>query len=153
MAEKAKHAFGNSENIATALQNGIIDAHDILFLDENTDVPKVGWIGKDGNTVIVDTEKIIVVNDDTLPEIGVIGKIYIFKDNAYIYNGTDFIPLCKPTDLTGIESQVEELGENISNTNTEVDNLKTEMETKVNAEKVQEMIDASVSSEIEIIEF
>lgn len=56
MANKAKHAFGSSENIATALQAGTINERDILFLDEKTDNPKVGWITKDGEVVIASTD-------------------------------------------------------------------------------------------------
>lgn len=56
MANKAKHAFGKSENIAAALQAGTINEHDILFLDEATDNPKVGWITKDGDVVIASTD-------------------------------------------------------------------------------------------------
>lgn len=52
MAEKARHAFGNSENLQNAIDTGVIDNYDILFLDGGTD-PKVGWIDRDGNTVIV----------------------------------------------------------------------------------------------------
>lgn len=52
MAEKARHAFGNSENLQNAIDTGVIDSYDILFLDGETD-PKVGWIDRDGNTVIV----------------------------------------------------------------------------------------------------
>lgn len=37
MANKAKHAFGSEANVDTALQNGTLDAYDILFLDEKKD--------------------------------------------------------------------------------------------------------------------
>ena len=50
MAEKvnrAKHAFGSSQNLETTIQAGKIDAYDILFLDGDTD-PKIGWIDKNG---------------------------------------------------------------------------------------------------------
>lgn len=57
MALKAKHAFGSSSDIEAALQGGKIDAYDILFLDGDTDSPKIGWIDKDGNPVIVKDEK------------------------------------------------------------------------------------------------
>lgn len=106
MAEKAKHAFGSSSNIEQALQSGAIDNFDILFLDGDTDEPKVGWIDKEGNPVIVDTEKVIVVEGDTLPETGEEGKIYIFGKDGYFYDGNEFVNLCKPTDLTELEAEV-----------------------------------------------
>ena len=54
MAEKdrARHAFGSSQNIEEAKQANKIDAFDILFLDGDSD-PKIGWLDKSGNTVIV----------------------------------------------------------------------------------------------------
>lgn len=52
MAMKAKHAFGSEKNISKALSEGKIDSYDILFLDEK----KVGWINKDGEVVIAETD-------------------------------------------------------------------------------------------------
>lgn len=50
--KKAKHAFGNSDSIEVAKQEKKIDSFDILFLDGDSD-PKIGWIDKQGNTIIV----------------------------------------------------------------------------------------------------
>lgn len=47
----SKHAFGSKENISTAKQQGIIDEHDILYLDNR----EIGWIDKNGETVISTT--------------------------------------------------------------------------------------------------
>ena len=55
MAEKARHAFGSSENLENALKSGVIDAYDILFLDGDTE-PKVGWVDKNGDVKIVSNE-------------------------------------------------------------------------------------------------
>jgi hypothetical protein len=54
---RSKHAFGNSDGIQAAIDAGKIDAFDILFLDGNTDKPKIGWIDKNGEIVIVQDEK------------------------------------------------------------------------------------------------
>lgn len=54
---RSKHAFGSSQNIEKAISDGKIDAFDILFLDSNTDNPKIGWLDKDGNVVLVRDEK------------------------------------------------------------------------------------------------
>ena len=56
MANKAKHAFGSSDAVLQALQDGKINSRDILFLDEDTDNPKVGWITKSGEVVIVKSD-------------------------------------------------------------------------------------------------
>lgn len=63
MALVSKHAFGSKTNIDTAKTNGTIDAHDILFLDNQ----EIGWIAKDGSTVISTsrTQEPITVNGVT----------------------------------------------------------------------------------------
>ena len=132
-----KPAFGSSANIQNALDQGLIDSYDILLLDGNTDEPKIGWVDKDGKPVIVDTEKVIVVEGESLPDVGEPGKIYIFGEDGYFWDGKDFVNLCKPTDLTDLENQVGE--------------LETELESKVDEPTVQAMIKEYAC--IEIVEF
>lgn len=43
-----RHAFGSKENVESAKTNGVIGEYDILFLDNK----EVGWIDKEGNTVM-----------------------------------------------------------------------------------------------------
>lgn len=59
----SKHAFGSKANIESAKASGAINARDVLFLDNR----EVGWIDKDGNTVISTsrTQEAIVVNGVT----------------------------------------------------------------------------------------
>lgn len=57
MANKTKFGFGNSENVEQALQDGKINARDILLLDEDTDNPKIGWVSKSGTPIILKDEK------------------------------------------------------------------------------------------------
>ena len=57
MPNKAKFGFGNSSDVERAIQEGKINARDILFLDENTDKPKIGWVTKSGKAVILTDEK------------------------------------------------------------------------------------------------
>ena len=63
MALISKHAFGSKANIDTAKTNGTIDSHDILFLDNR----EVGWIAKDGSTVMATsrTQEAVTVNGVT----------------------------------------------------------------------------------------
>lgn len=136
--ERARHAFGKSSSIEAAKQANKIDSFDILFLDGDTE-PKVGWLDANGETRIVDTEKVIVVEGKSLPETGVEGKIYIFGEDGYFWNGTEFVNLCKPTDVTDLKTQVADLG--------------TEMEQKVDAATVQTMIKEYSDSLIEVVEF
>lgn len=57
MADRARHAFGSSDRVAESIANGVIDSYDILFLDGDTDNPKIGWVDKNGNPVILKDEK------------------------------------------------------------------------------------------------
>ena len=54
---KTKFGFGSSENLEQAMEQGLINARDILLLDEDTDNPKIGWISKSGTPVILTDEK------------------------------------------------------------------------------------------------
>lgn len=137
---RARHAFGNLERIDDALMNGAIDAYDILFVKDKNGKPYVGWIDKDGNKVVVqEEEQVVVVEGGSLPEVGEKGKVYIFGEDGYFWNGTEFVNLCKPTDLTKLESQVTE--------------LESEIATKVDSKTVQSMIEESYESMTEVVEF
>lgn len=100
---RSRHAFGQLKNVLEALKTGSIDEHDILFLDGDTN-PKIGWIDKNKNFRLVDTE--CVVHVDEFPESGKEGKVYIFNNEGYFWNGTEFVNFCKPTDLTKLEADL-----------------------------------------------
>lgn len=53
MPNKAKHAFGPLERVPEIIESGLVNARDILFMDEDTDAPKIGWIKKDGTLALV----------------------------------------------------------------------------------------------------
>lgn len=84
MATISKHAFGSKANIETAKTAGTIDAHDILFLDNR----EIGWIAKDGSTVMstARTQEAVTVNGVT--GLGI-------ANNATIPAGTSFDELVK----------------------------------------------------------
>lgn len=133
MADRAKHAFGMLENIDVALQNRLIDAYDILFVKDANGKPYVGWIDKDGNKVICQEEdEVVIVEGESLPESGESGKIYVLGSDAYVWNGNEFVNLCKPTDVSALEEEIA---------------------TKVTAEEVKTMIKESEDSSVEIVEF
>lgn len=50
--ERARHAFGQLENVDSAMNAGKIDAYDILFVKNAEGKPFVGWIDAQGNKVI-----------------------------------------------------------------------------------------------------
>lgn len=102
MAKMAKHAFGSEVKVDEALEAGTIDAYDLLFLDEG----KVGWIDKNGNKVIAEG-KTQVVRVEILPvENGDEGVIYIFQNEAYVWDGSKCVALAKTQDLSALEAEI-----------------------------------------------
>lgn len=135
---RSRHAFGALENVLEAINSEKVDAYDILFLKDANDKPYIGWVDKNNNPVIIkEDEEVLLV--EALPESGETGKIYILEENGYFWNGEKFVNLCTPTDVSALESQVAE--------------LETEMEEKVNATTVQNMIEEYTNSVIEVVEF
>lgn len=139
MAElRSKQAFGNSENLEAAMNANKVNAYDILYLDGDTDKPKLGWVKKDGTPVFIDTENVVVIEDEALPESGKMGKIYIFNNEGYFWSGADFISLSKPVDLTSVQEQLDK---------------KADAEVVTNAlQEVNEKI-AETETAMEIVEF
>lgn len=84
MANMSKHAFGSKDRIESAKAAGTIDAYDILFMDNQ----EIGWISKDGNTVISTprTQEAVTVNGVT--GLGI-------ANNATIPAGTSFDELVR----------------------------------------------------------
>ena len=156
MAIKAKHAFGTLDGIDAALSNHLIDAYDILFVKDAEGKPYVGWIDKNGNKVIVEEEeKIIVVEGESLPESGESGKVYIFGEDGYFWNGEKFVNLCKPTDVTELVEDIGALEGKLEEKADVADVVKLEetVLTKVDATTVQTMIEEHSAAAIEIVEF
>lgn len=146
---RSKHGFGSLENIDVALSNGQIDAYDILFVKDKNGTPYVGWIDKDGQKVIVKgEEKVVVVDGEALPEVGEVGKIYIFNDEGYFWNGKEFINFCKSTDLTEFENRFGKLESDLKSLDTTVAGLTSEVTNiKSDISKVQDKVD-EVQTEI-----
>ncbi len=138
--DKSRHAFGKSENLENAMSNNLIDSYDILFLDGDTD-PKIGWVDASGVVRMVNTDCVVIVEGEELPETGEIGKVYIYADEGYFWNGIEFKPMAKSADLTELTTQITELG--------------TQMEQKVDVATVDTMIKDAVaeSTGFEIVEF
>lgn len=138
MADRARHAFGNSANLESALQSGAIDAYDILFLDGDTN-PKVGWVDKNGIVRLVE-DKTQIVRVEELPVTdGDENVVYIYNNEGYIWDGTQCVSIAKSADLTTLETQVTELS--------------TKMEQKVDATVVQNMIEEHYEAAFEVVEF
>lgn len=124
---RSKHAFGALERVLEAISSGLVDGHDILFLKDAHGKPYIGWVEKDGTPVIIkEEEKVIPV--DTLPEVGEEGKIYIFGEDGYFWNGTEFINLCKSTDLTVLEDEFAKLKADAEQMETKLEELTSDMD-------------------------
>lgn len=139
MADRAKHAFGALERIDDALSSGSINAYDILFVKDANGKPYVGWIDKDGNKVICEDKAQIVRVEELPVENGDENVVYIYNNEGYIWDGEKCVPMAKSADVTTLETQVNE--------------LTTQMEQKVDATTVQSMIENHYESAYEIIEF
>lgn len=94
---KSRHAFGSLANVDSALDQGLIDAYDILFLKEG----KIGWIDADGNKVILE-DKAQVVTVDVLPDVGENNVVYICKSKFYFWDGEKF---AAPEDIQGVSEE------------------------------------------------
>lgn len=131
---KSRHAFGNSENVNNALSQGLVDAYDILFLDGDTE-PKLGWIDKNGIFRLV-KDKVQVARVDELPLTdGDENIVYIYNNEGYVWDGNACVPMSKSADLVELETQVS--------------NIETQMNNKVDADAVQSMVDAAVEAAVE----
>lgn len=83
---RSKHAFGSEANVDTALARGLIDAYDVLFLDEG----KIGWIDKNGQKVILEDKQQVVLAS-SLPSTGEQDVIYIYNNSIRIWDGNKFV--------------------------------------------------------------
>lgn len=107
---RSKHVFGSLVSLEAAIAAGKVDAYDILFLKDQNDVPVIGWLDKSGNPVFLEDEtRECVVEVEALPESGEARKIYIFEEDGYFWDGTKFINLCKPTDVSELISSIKAL--------------------------------------------
>ena len=102
MANMAKHAFGSEANVDKALQAGTINAFDILFLSEG----KIGWIDKNGNKVIANGKTEVSRVEQLPTEGGDEGVIYIFQNEAYVWDGSKCVALAKTQDLSALEAEI-----------------------------------------------
>lgn len=104
MVDQAKHAYGTSANIQSALNTGLIDAYDILFLDGDTQ-PKIGWVDKNGIPRIVQSSEQVITVDE-LPTSGNENVIYIYKNEVYIWNGVEYVNISNKIDISALKEEM-----------------------------------------------
>ena len=144
---RSRHAFGALEQVLTAIAEGKIDHYDILFLKDANGKPYVGWIDKDNNPVIIRNEE-EVLPVDVLPESGETGKIYIYGSDGYFWNGTEYVNLCKPTDISVFETELAKLKTDLEQVNEELDvlDLKVEALNNITSKVRYEVSDTPVGT-------
>lgn len=143
MADKAKFAYGSLANLDAAISAGKIDEFDLLCLVDNG-VARIGWLDRNKQPVLVDTEP-RVVSVDVLPEVGEPGIIYIVGEIVYIYAGGKFVAISESTDLTALKEHVEVFEEKVTSLEEKTVALEDEMATKANAEEVNAKIEQAKS--------
>ena len=137
---RSKHAFGALERVLDAISNEVVDAYDILFLKDKNGKPYIGWVDKNNQPVILQDEKEIITVP-TLPSTGETGKLYIYESDGYFWNGTEFVNLCKQTDVSVLEEELKKLKSDNEAIKVDVDMLKTEMSKKADAETINAELD------------
>lgn len=107
---RSKHVFGNRVNLEAAIQAGKVDSFDILFLYDENGKAIIGWLNRDGEPAFLENEsRECVIEVDALPEVGEVGKIYLYNEDGHFWNGEKFINLCKPTDVTELNASIKAL--------------------------------------------
>lgn len=66
MSNKIGFGFGKSKNLEEAIEKGIVDKKDVLFMDGETTNPKVGWIDDNGKAVVIDVDAKVNAAVDTI---------------------------------------------------------------------------------------
>lgn len=104
--QKAKHAYGSRKNLMAAIESGKVDAYDILLLNGEDESPAIGWVDKNGNPIIVESQSQIV-HVDELPTVdGDVNVIYIYNNETYLWDGEKCVSTCKPVDLSALEAEM-----------------------------------------------
>ena len=134
MAEKTRIAFGSEDRIANALKDNLINAYDIVCLDEK----KIGWIDKDGNAVIVEGEQYVLPVQELPTVDGKSNVIYIYNNKGYIWDGTKCVPMSQDAEVVTLTQDVA--------------TLQQEMNTKVDEKTVDAKIAEAISG-FEVVEF
>lgn len=156
MAEKellrSKHAFGTEANIDSALESGLIDEFDVLFLTDADGNPKIGWIDKNGKKVIVnDKEQIIRVSELPTKD-GDENVVYLFKNKGYVWDNEQekCIPMSESTDVTELTEKIQTLETALSKkadtetVNTQIKATLGEHLSKIGAYKISDAPDGTL---------
>lgn len=141
MAEqKARFAYGSKANVSAAIESGAVNEYDFLCLSGENEKPSVGWIDKNGNPVYVECVKYVEVVD-ALPETGEKGVIYMLEGKGYVWYNGAFASMAESADVTTLKTQVAD--------------LETEMDSKVDTATVETMIETAVAEATgtEVVEF
>lgn len=140
---KSRHAFGAEANVDNAIAQGLIDAYDVLFLNEG----KIGWVDKNGKKIILpNREQVIKV--DVLPDVGKDDVVYICKTKMYVWDGEKYVTpadFCEGVSEERLGNVVDELK---AYTEAEVASAKTYTDSAVVDAKAYADDKAAVSEKV-----
>ena len=156
MAMKAKHCFGNLADVQKALNSGVIDTYDILFLDGDTS-PKIGWIDAKGEFRLVQNEadfselEEIIAKKADASDVEALEKEVATKATAEDIQAVENAIATK-ADAEKVESLEEQVAAKADAAEVEtklaekadaekVEALETELATKVTAEEVEAAVE------------
>lgn len=109
---KSRHAFGSKERVAEALENGRIDAYDVVLMEGEDGLGEIGWVNKNGNLVLSSHPKEVKIVAE-LPETGDVGVLYVCGSKMYIWENSAFKALIDPEETAAdTELAIEEALEN-----------------------------------------
>lgn len=138
---RSRHAFGSSKNLENVLSEGKVDAYDILFLDGDTDNPKIGWVDKNGNAIILADEKAdlkeVEASVDKLEE---------------DFSKLD-LELSKKADAETVNAELNEINKDVENLNSEIDQKISKDTAEYSYEKIKyEISDVPVGTLIKYLD-
>lgn len=131
---RSKHAFGQLENVPSAIETGKVDAYDLILAEDANERAHIGWISKSGEFKLVENQDVVLVTGDALPESGEDEVIYIFNNSLYYWDGTNFVSVS----AEGVSEDV---------VDTKIENILTEANTYTD-QKISEIVTG-----YEIVEF
>lgn len=135
MALKAKHAHGSRKNLESAIANNLVDSFDVLFLSGEDENPAMGWLDKNGKTIILSPADEVAKLETQVDE-----KIASKADAADVETlATEVASKASAEEVQDIKTQVESKADA-----EKVESLETELATKVTAEEVDKKVEAAI---------
>jgi len=131
---KSRHAFGSQADIATAIEKGVVDAYDVLFLKEG----KIGWLDGNGELIMLQEQPKEILFVEELPEQGEEKIAYVFGGKFYFWNGKEFVPSATDCGVTEVlvDEKIATAKEEATNSAVNTANAYTDKQSEI-VEKIK----------------